>query len=154
MALVLISGAQHPAPKPGLYEVKNKVTWQQSPFPEGMEAPKGSGGSHTAQTCITQTQIDQYNGPKPEAHGGTCQISNIQKRENGMTAEISCGPPTTGKGTVETRWIDARHSKSKVHFTGSMHVGQNLKTIEWTLDSESTYKGPDCGSVKPADTEH
>ena len=153
LASALIALAQHPKPKPGLYQVTNKMTWQQSPFPDDMQAPKGSGASHTAQTCITQAQIDKYNGPKPEAHGGSCQISDIQKRVSGMTAEISCGPPMTGKGTVETRWINSGHSKSKIHFTGSMHVGQNLKTIEWTVDSDSIYKGADCGSVKPAEGE-
>jgi len=152
LALALIALAQPPKPKPGLYEVTNKMTWQQSPFPDDMQAPKGSGDPHTAQTCITQAQIDKYNGPKPEAHGGSCQVTNVQKRQSGMTAEISCGPPMTGKGTVVTRWIDSGHSKSSIHFTGSMHVGQNLKTIEWTLNSESTYKASDCGSVKPAPT--
>jgi len=150
LALALIAWAQHPVPKPGLYEVTNKLTWQQSPFPDGMQSPKWSDAPHTARTCITQAQIDEYNGPKPEAQGGSCQITNIQKRAGGMTAEMSCGPPMKGRGTVEMRWTDSGHSQGKVHFTGSMHVGQNLKTIEWTIDSESTYKGPDCGSVKPA----
>lgn len=153
LAIALIALAQRPTPKPGLYEVTNKMTWQQSPFPDSLKEPRGSGGPHTAQTCITQAQIDKYNGPKPEAHGGSCQITNIQKRASGMTAEINCGPPMTGKGTVETRWISSGHSKSKIHFTGSMHVGQNLKTIEWTVDSDSIYKGADCGAVQPSGTE-
>jgi len=149
LALALIALAQSPAPKPGLYEVTSKMTWQQSPFPEGMPAPPGTGGPHTAQTCVTQAQIDKYNGPKPQANRG-CQISNIQKNDNGMSAEITCGAPMAGKGTVETTWTDPGHSKSKVHFTGSMQMGPNSKTIEWTVEAESTYKGPDCGSVKPA----
>lgn len=145
-ALALIAWAQ--APKAGLYEVTSKMTWQQSPFPAGMQAPSGEGSAHTAQACVTQAQIDKYNGPKPQANRG-CQISNIQKHDNGMTAEISCGTPMTGKGSVETTWIDSGHSKSKVHFTGSMQMGSNSTTVEWTIESESTYKGPDCGSVKP-----
>lgn len=148
LVLTLIALAQHLKPKPGLYQVTNKMTWQQSPFPDDMKAsPRERGAPHIAQTCITQAQIDKYNGPKPEASGGSCQITNIQKRENGVTADMTCGPPMAGKGTVETRWTDSRHSKSTVHFTGSMHVGQNLKTVEWTIDSDSTYKGPDCGNV-------
>jgi hypothetical protein len=145
--LALVAWAQ--TPKAGLYEVTNQMTWQQSPFPDGMQAPPGSAGPHTAQTCVTKAQIEKYNGPKPEAHGG-CQISKIQKREGGMIAEISCGAPMTGQGSIETKWTDSGHSKSKIHFTGSMRVGPNTKTVEWTIDSESTYKGPDCGSVKPA----
>jgi len=149
LVLALIALAQRPTPKPGLYEVTSKMSWQQSPFPEGMQAPAGSGAAHTAQTCVTQAQIDRYSGPKPQANRG-CQVSNIQKNGTGMTAEISCGAPMSGKGTVETRWTDTAHSKSKVHFTGAMQVGPNSKTIEWTIETESTYKGADCGSVKPA----
>jgi len=153
LALALLAPAQHQKPKPGLYEVTNKMTWQQSPFPDNMQSPRGSDAPHTAQTCITQAQIDKYNGPKPEAHGGNCQISNIQKHETGLTADMSCGPPMTGKGTIETTWINSGHSQSKIHFTGSMHVGQNLKNIEWTVNSDSIYKGSDCGSVAPSDSD-
>lgn len=147
LAAALIAWAQG-APKPGLYDVTSKMTWQQSPFPEGMQAPPGAGAPHSAQVCVTQAQIDKYSGPKPQANRG-CQINNIQKHESGMTAEISCGAPMTGTGTVETTWTDSGHSRSKVHFTGSMKMGQNTKAIEWTVETESTFKGADCGSVKP-----
>lgn len=147
-ALALTLHAQ--APKAGLYEVTNRMTWQQSPFPEGMQDKPGSGAPHTAQTCVTQTQIDKFNGPKPQASGG-CQITNIQKRPHGMTADMTCTGSMKGKGTVETTWTDSGHSKSKVHFTGEMQVGPNSKTVEWTVDSDATFKSPDCGSVKPSD---
>lgn len=145
--VVLVAYAQKP--KAGLYEVTNQMTWQHSPFPDSTQPSPRSGGPHTAQTCITQAQIEKYNGPKPQANG-ECQVSNIQKQKNGMTAELSCNGRMKGKGTVKSIWTDSRHSKSKVHFTGTMQVGQNTKDVEWTLESESTYKGPDCGSVKPA----
>ncbi len=148
LALALM--AQHPAPKAGLYEVNSRMTWQQSPFPDDMQKPPGAGDPHTGQTCYTREQIDKYNGPKPEAHGGNCQITNILKRRSGMTADMSCGPPMSGKGTIETIWTDSGHNKSKVHFTGSMHVGKDLKTVEWTIETESTYKAANCGSIKPS----
>lgn len=137
------------SPKSGLYEVTNRMTWQQSPFPEGMQAPAGSGAPHTAETCVTEAQIDKYNGPKPQASGG-CQIANIQKHQNGMTAEITCSGSMKGTGTVETVWTDSGHSKSKVHFTGQMQMGAQAKSVEWTVDSEAVFKGPDCGTVKPS----
>ncbi len=145
----LIAWAQ--SPKAGLYEVTSKMTWQQSPFPAGMQAPPGMGAPHSNQVCVTQAQIDKYNGPKPEAHGGSCHIDNIQKHAGGMTAEMVCGAPMNGKGTVETTWTDSGHSKSKIHFTGSMQMGPQSKTVEWTVESESIFKGPDCGSVKPTE---
>lgn len=150
LALTLLALAQ--SPKAGLYEVTNKMTWQHSPFPDGMQAPAGSEGPHTAQTCVTQSQIDKYNGPKPEANGG-CQISNIQKRGNSMTAAIVCTGSMKGKGTIRSTWVDSGHSRGKVHFTGSMQVGPNTKNVEWTVDSESTFVGSDCGGVKPATVE-
>lgn len=136
------------APKAGLYQVTHTMTWQKSPFPADMQIKPGTGGPHTAQTCITQAQIDKYSGPKPTASGG-CEITNIRKRPNGMTADMTCTGSTRGKGTVETHWTNSRHSKSKVHFTGEMQMGQQTKPVEWTLESESTYKGADCGAVKP-----
>ena len=148
LALAITATAQ--TPKAGLYEVTNRMTWQHSPFPDGMQEKPGSGAPHTAQTCISQSQIDKYNGPKPQA-SGTCRISNIQKHNAGMTAVMTCTGSMKGKGTVETLWTDSGHSKTKVHFIGEMQVGPNSKTIEWTIDSESTFKGPDCGSVKQSD---
>lgn len=150
ISVALIASAQ--TPKAGLYEVTTKMTWQQSPFPAGMQAPPGSGGPHSSQVCVTQAQIDKYNGPKPQARGG-CEVHNIQKHEGGMTADLTCGAPMTGNGKVETTWTDSGHSKSKVHFNGSMKIGQDTKNIEWTVQSQSTFKGHDCGGVKPADTE-
>lgn len=150
-AAILLAGLNIYAQKPkaGLYEVTNRMTWQRSPFPEGTQPAPGSASPHTAQACITQAQIEKYNGPKPEAHG-ECQVSGIQKRKNGMRAELSCNGRMKGKGTVRSIWTNPGHSKSTVHFTGEMQVGQNTKDVEWTLESESTYKGPDCGDVKPA----
>jgi uncharacterized protein DUF3617 len=149
--IIFASMASAQAPKPGLYEVTNRMTWQRSPFPDGMQEKPGGSAPHTAQTCITQAQIDKFNGPKPQA-SGPCQIGNIQKHHAGMTAEMTCTGSTKGKGTVETVWTDSGHSKSKVHFTGEMQIGPNSKTVEWTIDSESTFKSPDCGSVKPSDS--
>jgi hypothetical protein len=117
-----------------------------------MQDSASSSGLRTGQTCITQAQIDKYNGPKPEANGG-CQITHIQKLKNGMTAEISCNGSMKGKGTVEAKWTDSGHGNSTVHFSGEMQVGQNARAVEWTIESESAYKGPDCGSIKPSATE-
>jgi hypothetical protein len=150
LTMALIAWAQ--APKAGLYEVTSNMTWQQSPFPAGMQAPAGSpfgGGPMTSEACVTQTQIDKYNGLKPDTRRG-CQISNVNKRENGMSADIVCSGSMNGKGTVESSWTDSGHSKSKIHFTGELQIGQNSKTVEWTVESDATYKGPDCGTVKPA----
>ena len=52
-------------------------------------------------------------------------------------------------GTVQTTFVDANTTKTTVHITGTMQMGQNSQPVDMTMQSTSTYKGPDCGSVKP-----
>lgn len=132
--------------KAGLWEVTSTMTWQQSPFPAGMS--QMGGGPHAVKVCVTQEQIDKFGTVPPQAHGN-CQMTNVVKKANGMTAEMVCTGPVEGKGTVESSWTDDAHSTSKVHFTGAMQMGEAAKPIEWTVESTSVYKGPDCGNVKP-----
>ncbi len=138
--------------KPGLWEMTTNMTWQQSPMPPGMQAPAGSpfgGGPHTTQVCLTQAMIDKYGAPVPASSRSGCQIANVSLHPTGMTATMVCTGNFSGNGTVESNWTVPDHAKGKVHFTGTIQMGPNSKPIEWTSESESVYKGPDCGSVKP-----
>jgi hypothetical protein len=138
--------------KPGLWEMTTTMTFQQSPMPPGMQAPPGSpfaGGPHTTQVCLTQAMIDKYGAPMPTSHGD-CQFTNVSIHATGMTATMVCSGRTNGTGTVESNWPEPDHAKGKVHFTGTLQTGQNSRPIEWTSESVSVYKGPDCGSVQPA----
>ncbi len=136
--------------KAGLWEVTATMTWQQSPFPTGLG--QIGGGPHTTQVCVTQEQIDKY-GTVPPHEQGNCQVTNIVKKANGMTADMVCTGPMGGKGNLEASWTDDSHSTSKLHFLGVMQMGPNSKPVEWTVESTSVYKGPDCGSVKPLPTQ-
>jgi hypothetical protein len=138
--------------KPGLWEMTTTMTFQQSPMPPGAQAPAGSpfaGGPHTKQVCLTQAMIDKYGAPMPQADRGGCQITNVALKATSMTANMVCTGRTNGTGTVESDWSEPDHAKGKVHFTGSMQMGPNTRPIEWTSESVSVYKGPDCGSVPP-----
>jgi hypothetical protein len=138
--------------KPGLWEMTTTMTWQQSPMPPGMQAPPGSpfgGGPHTTQVCLTQAMIDKYGAPMPTSHGD-CQITNVVLSANSMTGAMVCTGKTSGTGTVQSDWSVPGHAKGKVHFAGTMQAGPNSKPIEWTAESTSVYKGPDCGNVQPA----
>jgi hypothetical protein len=131
------------------------MTWQQSPMPAGMTMPPGAnspfgGGAHTAQVCLTQTMIDKYGAPMPQSRNGQCQISNVALKANSMTADWICTGMMAGKGTLESNWSDPDHAIGKVHFIGTMQMGPNPTPVEYTIVSTSVYKGPDCGSVKPA----
>jgi len=140
--------------KPGLWEMTSNMTWQQSPMPAGMNMPPGAnspfgGGPHTTQVCLTQAMIDKYGAPMPQSRNNECQISNVVMKPNSMTADWVCTGRMAGKGTLESSWTDPDHAKGKVHFVGTMQMGPNSKTVEYTIETSSDYKGADCGSVKP-----
>jgi hypothetical protein len=148
----VVSASAQSSRKPGLWETTSTMTWQQSPMPPGMQAPAGSpfgGGPHTTQVCLTQAMIDKYGAPVPKPSRGDCQVTNVSLHLTGMTASMVCSGQVSGTGTVESNWTEPDHAKGKVHFTGTMQMGPNSRPIEWTSESTSVYKGPDCGSVQP-----
>jgi hypothetical protein len=139
--------------KAGLWEMTSTMTWQQSPMPPGMTMPAGAnspfgGGPRTNQVCVTQAMIDKYGAPMPQSRNNQCQVSNVSMKANGMSADWVCSGMMAGKGTVESSWTDPEHATGKVHFTGTMQMGPNSRPVEYTIETSSVYKGPDCGSVK------
>jgi hypothetical protein len=142
-ALLLMA---QPTQRPGLYETTSNMTWQQSPMPNGMQMP--GGGPHTTQICMTQEMIDKYGGPTPQSRGD-CHMANVSKTANSMTADWICTGAMKGKGSVNSTWTADGKATSKVHFAGNMEMGPRSTPVEWTVESTSVFKGPDCGSVKP-----
>jgi hypothetical protein len=139
--------------KPGLWEMTSNMTWQKSPMPPGITLPAGApnpfgGGPHTSQVCLTQAMIDKYGAPMPQTRND-CQITNVVMKTSSMTADMVCTGKTAGKGTVESDWSTPNQATGKVHFAGTMGAGPNSMPVEWSIVSTSSYKGPDCGSVKP-----
>lgn len=147
-ALATCSWAQNR--KAGLWEITTTQTWQQSPVPAGMGGANSpfAGGTRTTRVCLTQQQIDKYGAIVPPAHGA-CQVTNIVKKADGMTADLVCTGPMSGKGTLESHSTDGGHAKGKVHFVGSIQAGPATKPVEWSTESSSVFKGADCGDVKP-----
>jgi hypothetical protein len=135
------------------------MEFQQSPFPQmppqaanhGAMAGNPYGGPHTAQVCVTQAHIDKFNSTfnnnNPQQRD--CQMSNIVITPAGMTADMVCTGRMNGKASVKFTWTDADHSNGTIHFIGTMQMGPNSKPVEWTNTITSTFKGADCGSVKP-----
>jgi hypothetical protein len=139
--------------KPGLWEMTTTITWQQSPLPPGMTMPAGAnspfaGSTHTTQVCLTQQMIDKYGAPMPTTNGD-CKISNVALHATGMSADMVCTGRMNVKATMESSWADGNVARGKVHFVGTMQAGPNTRPIEYTMISQSVYKGPDCGSVQP-----
>jgi len=148
-----ISGAQTKKPeiatrKAGLWEMTTTMTWQQSPFASGTVNGVGEGGKHSKLVCLTQEMIDKYGALLPQSHG-ECRIENKVMRLGGMTANWVCAGKITGKGDLETNWIDMEHATGKLHFWGTFQGGSGASPIEWTTDSSSTFKSESCGNVKP-----
>jgi uncharacterized protein YbaP (TraB family) len=74
----------------------------------------------------------------------------MNQRADGYTADFTCTGQMNAKGTVEASFTPDGHGKSKMHMVGTMHMGPNTAPVEYTVTSDSMYKGADCGSVKPA----
>lgn len=159
--------------KPGLWETTSTVSFggssmpggaQMPPnvqlppgtqLPAGMQMPQGGsmpspmGIPHTTQVCVTQEMIDKYGGPYSNPPRGNCQVTDVSIKEGGMTANIACTGQMNTTGTVESTWTDGNSTQTRMHMNGTMQMGPNTRPIDVTMQARSTYKGPDCGSVKP-----
>jgi hypothetical protein len=137
---VTITASSQAIRKPGLWEMTTNMSWQKSPMPAGVNLPPGmkspfSGMTTTMQVCLTQEMIDKYGAPVSQ-NQRDCKVENVVMHATSMTADLICN----GKMNTAT---------GRTHFAGTMQMGQNATPVEWTVDYTSSYKGPDCGSVKP-----
>jgi hypothetical protein len=137
-ALTLFAGAQA-VRKSGLWEMTTNLA----------SSNVFSASPSVTQVCLTQEMINKYGAPMPQSRNGECQISNVVLKTTSMTADWICSGRMAGKGTLESSWDDPNHAIGKVHFTGVMQMGANSRTVEYTINTSSVYKGPDCGSVAP-----
>jgi hypothetical protein len=128
--------------KAGLYELTMVTT---TISPSATTYPP-----RTMQACLTQEMIDKYGTIVPETPTRACQFVNIVKKTGGMTADFACSGPINGSGKLEVNWSDSEHAKGNLHFSGTIRPGDNEIKIEWSAATSSVYKGPDCGSTKPA----
>lgn len=125
--------------KAGLWEVTSSMTMSGMPAMPSM-------GSHSQQVCVTQEMIDKYGGPTTNPQNAQCQMTNVSLTATGMTANMTCTGRMPMTGTVKTTFVDANTTKTVMELNMSMPNGQ---AMTMTMNSTSTYKGTDCGSVKP-----
>ncbi len=152
LAAAILSWAQT-VRKPGLWEMTSTMTWQQTPLPPGSAMPQGANNpfaptTRTTEVCLTQEMIDKFGVPfsTPEQD---CTVSNLVLKSSSMSAEMTCTGRMNIHATMESSWPDGTTAHGKYHVTGTMQMGANATPIEFTVDSTSTFKGADCGSVKP-----
>jgi len=136
-------GANAQNRKPGLYDLTVTTTTVSPP-------PSAPVAARTRQVCLTQEMIDKYGAIIPERMTHLCQLTNVVKKPGGMTADMVCSGHLTGKGTLEVTWTDSEHATGKLHFSGTMQPGDEPIKVEWSAVTDSVYKGPDCGDLKPA----
>jgi len=157
---MLVTAAQgQTKQKPGLWEVTSQMSMggqgapQMPQMPPGTQLPPGMSvspfGPHTSQVCVTQAMIDKYGGPTSQPPRGDCQVTNIVMKANGMTADITCTGQMDTTGTITSTWTDGNSTDTTMHMTGTMQMGANNRPVDMTMHTTSTYKGPDCGNVKP-----
>ncbi len=143
------------AMKAGLWTTTATITWQKSPLPPGMKLPPGvqdpfAPSTHTTDVCVTQEMIDKYGAPLNYSQAGeSCTVSNVVRKPDGMTAEMTCTGRMNAHATITSSWPGGNKSHTTVHFSGTMQMGPNSTPVEYTVESEATYKSTDCGSVKP-----
>jgi len=130
--------AQGQSRKPGLWEITATVSMAGMPQMPQM-------GAHTTQVCVTQAMIDKYGSAYSGPQQKDCQTTDVSVTPTGMTAKIVCTGQMSMTGTVTATFVDANTTKSTMHMT--MNMGG--RSMDMTTESTSTYKGPDCGSVKP-----
>ncbi|HKN23169.1 MAG TPA: DUF3617 domain-containing protein [Terracidiphilus sp.] len=137
--IALAAQAQGQSRKPGLWEVTMQMSMSGGPANMPQMPPR------TSQVCVSQAMIDKYGGPYSNPQQGQCQISDLSVTATGMTANLTCSGQMNMNGTVQTTFVDANTTKTTIQM--SVQMGAN--TMNMTMVSTGTYKGPDCGSVKP-----
>jgi hypothetical protein len=142
LSFALITRAQDR--KPGLYDMTIVTT---TVLPSASTYPP-----HTMQYCLTQAMVDKYGAMVPDTPIRACQLANVVKKSGGMTADLVCSGAINGNGKIEVNWFDSEHAKGNIHFSGTIRPGQNEIKIEWNAASNSVYKSPDCGAIKPPPT--
>ena len=147
VAFSLVLMASGETRKAGLWEISTTTTWQKSTGPASFVDP-AAAGARTRQVCLTQEMIDKWGALLPQSRG-QCHIEDKKMRPGGSSASWVCSGIMKGKGELETQWIDIEHSTGTLHFVGTIQVGSEEKPVEWTTNSTSTFKSPDCGGLKP-----
>ncbi len=158
LALAVLAWGQSKQ-KPGLWETTTQMSMAGMPqmpqlppgtqLPPGVQMPASPFAPHTSEVCVTQAMIDKYGSPYSNPQRGDCQVTDIVMKPDGMTAKIVCTGQMNATGTVQTTFVNSNTTKTNVHITGTMQMGSNSRPMDMTMQSTSTYKGPDCGSVQP-----
>lgn len=139
--------------KAGLWEVTSKTTIQQP----GSGTAAATGTASADQTadqpggipvCYSQAMVDTYGIVLPPSLRD-CDIFNVVQTASRFTADMTCKGLYNGKGTIESTLTDPDHVVGKVQFASKPKDGAKQVSLHWVEDVSATFKGSDCGTVKP-----
>ena len=138
--------ASHHYGKAGTWEITTTMTWQKAP-PVRSGTPGGppAAGTHTHEFCLTQAMVDA--GALLPQSRGECHIQNKVIKPGSLTAKYVCTGKMKGMGNVETTIPDPEHVNGSIHFVGTLDVGTHPQPIEWTMVSNSVFKGDQCANT-------
>lgn len=156
--------------KPGLWEVKNKMS---SPDPRlaaqmemlqqqlanmppeqrkmleamaarhtGINMPTMQDGGMLVKICMSREMAEQQRFPMPEK--GNCTHQRAPVINNAMKVSFTCTEPDAS-GEGELRFMGEKAYALKMNVTSAAMGGK--KTM--TMDATGTWLGADCGDVKP-----
>ena len=151
LSLGVVASAQ--TGKAGLWEVKATTKFQKPGSGPGMfnqtesTTPANSDGPGQP-ACYTQEQIDNYGILLPPSLRD-CKTSNTVRTANSLAADLTCTGWSSGKGSVETTWLDNGHATAVMHFVVKKQHGQETLSMTWTQEATAVFKSSDCGNVLP-----
>lgn len=137
--------------KPGLWEVTTHTIRSHRGDPEarfnGNSLAGGEAETATLPACYTRELIEGYRIVLPPSLRD-CALLNVHRTPRSVAADLSCKGTFNGRGSLETTWTDEDHAAGKVHFA-SRSRGAHPVILQWAEEVTATYKGSDCGNVRP-----
>jgi len=141
--VALLAQVQCQGRKAGLWEITTTMSLS------GMRNMPNMGPYGPDTICVSQAMIDKYGGPYVNSQQGQCALTSVVLTAGGMTAKLTCPQNSLTVGTVQTTFVDANTTKTTIQMTTYYPIDHNEAPLNTTIQTTATYKGSDCGSVKP-----
>lgn len=112
------------------------------------------------EVCVSQEMLEKFGAPLPRLEGD-CTVSHVTMKATAMTAKFSCRGEMAVMGSIKSNWANPSRITSTIHYSGTVQSTASRMgpgplnesavqiPVEWNVESNSTYVGPDCGSVPP-----
>lgn len=137
--------------KAGLWIISTNTRIQQPGESPGNFSAGHQGASQEpagVPVCLTQDVVDKFGVILPPSLRD-CELSNVVQGADSFHADMMCKGSYNGVGSIESTWTDADHVAGKVRFVSRTGEAGNGRQMTWTQESTATFRGSNCGDVKP-----